>query len=92
MSVYVEFPEELLIASREEPDSFARKVMIYTLGHLYEQGKISSGTGAHVLGCDRRDFYCLLSEYGFSVIDHPDDELQCEARSSRQIADKVSVR
>ena len=46
MSVHVEFPEELVVASREEPQVFARKVMIYTLGHLYEQGKISSGIGA----------------------------------------------
>jgi Uncharacterised protein family (UPF0175) len=46
MSIRVECPEELLIATREEPQAFAHKVMIYTLGHLYEQGKISSGIGA----------------------------------------------
>ena len=92
MSVYVEFPEELLIASREEPDSFSRKVMIYTLGHLYEQGKISSGIGADVLRCDRREFYCLLSEYGFSVIDYSAEELEGEAQSSREIAEKVGGR
>ena len=49
MSIHVEFPEELLAATREDPQAFARKVMIYTLGHLYEQGKISPGIGAQVL-------------------------------------------
>jgi hypothetical protein len=31
MSVSVVFPEELLVASREAPDVFSRKVLIYTL-------------------------------------------------------------
>ncbi len=89
MSVRVEFPEELVVAAREEPQVFTRKVMIYTLGHLYEQGKISSSTGAQVLGCDRLAFYRLLSEHGFSVIHYTAEELEDEARSSRAIAARV---
>ncbi|MEW6755598.1 MAG: UPF0175 family protein [Candidatus Latescibacterota bacterium] len=89
MSVSVEFPEQLLIASREEPGSFARKVMIYTLGHLFEQGKISSGIGAEILRCDRREFYRLLSQEGFAVLDYPPEELEREARSAREIALQV---
>lgn len=54
MGTSVSFPEGLLVASRQDRDMFTRQVMIYTLGHLYEQGKISSGLGAQVLGCDRR--------------------------------------
>jgi len=89
MSIQVEFPEELLVASREDPQVFTRKVMIYTLGHLYEEGKISSGIGAHVLGCDRLEFYRLLSEHGFSVIYYTVEELAEEARTSREIAARV---
>ena len=89
MSVRVVFPEELLVASREERQVFSRKVMIYTLGHLYEQGKISSGIGAQVLGCDRLEFYRLLSEHGFSVIDYSVEELEVEAQTSREIAGRV---
>jgi predicted HTH domain antitoxin len=89
MAVNVKFPEELLVASREDRDSFARKVVIYTLGHLYEQGKISSGIGAQVLECDRLEFYRLLSEHGFSVIDYEEDELGRESRTSRKIAEEV---
>jgi predicted HTH domain antitoxin len=86
MSIRIEFPEELLRAAREEPQAFAREVMIYTLGHLYEQGKISSGIGAQVLGCDRLEFYRLLSEHGFSVLHYTAEELEDEARTSREIA------
>lgn len=89
MGVSVVFPEELLVASREEREAFSRKVMIYTLGHLYEQGKISSGIGAQVMGCDRWEFYRLLSEHGFSIIDHSVEELEVEAQTSREIAARV---
>ena len=89
MGVSVVFPEELLVASREEREAFSRKVMIYTLGHLYEQGKISSGIGAQVLGCDRLEFYRFLSEHGFSVIDYSMEELEVEAQTSRDIAARV---
>ena len=30
MSIRVEFPDELLVATREDPQAFTRKVMIYT--------------------------------------------------------------
>jgi hypothetical protein len=82
LSIRVELPEELLLATQEEPQIFARQVMIYTLGHLYEQGKISSGIGAQVLGCARMEFYRLLSEHGFLVIHYTAEELEEEAPPS----------
>lgn len=79
MGVEVVFPEEVLVALREHPDQFRQRVFIYTLGKLYEAGRISGGLGAKVLGCDRWEFYRLLSEHGFAVIDYPDEELEQEA-------------
>jgi predicted HTH domain antitoxin len=63
--------------------------MIYTLGHLYEQGKISSGVGARILGCDRWTFYHLLTEYGFAVIDYAPEDMADEAQTSRDLAAQV---
>jgi predicted HTH domain antitoxin len=91
MSVSVEFPDTLLLAARDEPNAFARRVMIYTLGQLYAEGKISSGVGAQVLGCSRLEFYRLLSEHGFDVIDCAEDDLVTEAATSREIALQASV-
>ena len=85
MSVSVVFPDELLVASKEDREQFTRRVIIYTLGRLYEEGKISSGLGADILGCDRWEFYRLLSEYGFSVIDYAPEDLEYEARTSREL-------
>jgi predicted HTH domain antitoxin len=89
MAIDVTFPEELLVASREDREDFTRHVMIYTLGHLYEQGKISSGIGASVLGCDRWTFYHLLSEHGFAVIDYAEEDMADEAQTSRVLAEQV---
>ena len=83
MSVTVEFPEELLIACREEKDVFQRRVMVLTLGKLYEEGKISSGVGSEILGCDRLEFYRLISEQGFAVIDYTETEFEEEIKTSR---------
>lgn len=92
MSFTVTFPDELLVASKEDREQFSRQVMIFTLGHLYEQGKISSGLGSQVLGCDRWDFYRILSENGFSVIDYAADELATEAQSSRELAEQFKTK
>jgi predicted HTH domain antitoxin len=78
INVEVLFPEELLLALREDPESFRKKVLIFTLGKLYEAGRISGGLGAKVLGCDRWEFYRLLSDNGFAVLDYPDEELDQE--------------
>ncbi len=63
--IEVVFPEQILVALREQPQDFRKRVFIYTLGKLYEAGRISGGFGAMVLGCDRWEFYRLLSENGF---------------------------
>ena len=91
MSIDVTFPEELLVASKEDRDQFTRQVMIYTLGHLYEQGKISSGLGARILACDRREFYRLLAENGFSVIDYPPEDEDHESQTSHEMADRIKA-
>jgi hypothetical protein len=41
------------------------------------------------LGCDRWEFYRLLSENGFAVIDYPADELAAEAQTSRELAARI---
>lgn len=92
MGVNVVFPEELLVAVGKDPDQFARQVMVYTLGQMYQQGQVSAGLAARLLGCDRWAFYNLLSEHGFSVIDYPPDEQDDEAQTSRELAGQVRQR
>jgi predicted HTH domain antitoxin len=89
MNVNVSFPEELLIATREEKNVFSRKVMIYTLGHLYQEGKISGGLVAKILQCDLQTAYTILSEYGFAIIDYDQEEWELELKTSQEIAHQI---
>ncbi len=85
-NLVINFPESLLVAAREDAPQFRRRVLVQTLGSLYIQGKISSGLGMQLLECDRWEFYRLLTEYGFSVIDYVDGEQEYEAKTSRDLA------
>ncbi len=76
MDVEVSFPEELLIALKQDPDTFRREALLFTLGKLYEQGRISAGLAAQVMEIDRWTFYRLLTENGFAVIDYSEPELE----------------
>ena len=80
MTIQVEFPDQLLIATKSNREQFKNQVLLYTLGHLYQDGKISAGYGAQLFGCDKLTFYRLLSENGFAVIDYDEDEWMMEAQ------------
>jgi len=86
MTIQITFPNELLVAVGEDRPQFTERVLMYTLGQFYQQGKISSGFAAQILGCDRWEFYLRLSRHGFVVIDYALDEQEAEAASSYQIA------
>lgn len=75
----VVFPNELLVAIKEEPEEFRQKVLIFTLGKLYETGQISGGFAAEIFGCELWEFYNLLSVNGFAVIDYSENDLLSEA-------------
>ena len=89
MGVNVSFPDELLIALKEDRETFQRQTLIYTLGKLYEMGRISGGLGAQIMGCDRREFYRLLSENGFAVIDYAESGLDEEAEQANRLAERL---
>jgi len=42
----------------------------FFVAKLYEEGLISSGTGAKILGIDRHDFILLLSKYDVYYINY----------------------
>jgi predicted HTH domain antitoxin len=84
----VNFPETLLIAAKEDADQFRRRVLVQTLGSLYVQGKISSGLGMQLLECDRWEFYRLLTENGFAVLDYAEDQQEYEVETSRMLAEQ----
>jgi predicted HTH domain antitoxin len=67
-------------------------VVIYTLGHLYQEGKISGGLVAKILQCDLQTAYIILSEYGFAIIDYEQEEWKLELETSQEIANKIKYK
>lgn len=82
MKIEVVVPDELLTALEQEPEDLRRQILFHTLASLYQSGGISGGLAARVMGCSRRQFYRLLSEAGFAVIDYSEEELEQEGEVS----------
>jgi predicted HTH domain antitoxin len=91
VKIEVVVPDELLTTLQQEPESFRHQILLHTLGSLYEAGRISGGLGARVMGCNRWEFYRLLSEHGFAVIDYPDEELDREAEVGQVWSEQVQT-
>lgn len=92
MDVTVTFPQELLIAAKETDTEFRFLVKLLTLGHLYQQGKISAGLAAQLLGCTRYEFYRLISEQGLPVLDVDEAELAYEAQTNTALLEQLTQR
>ena len=83
MKIEVIVPDELLTTRPEpKPEDLRRQILLSTLGSLYQSGDISGGLAAQVMGCSRWQFYQLLSDSGFAVIDYPEEELEREGEVS----------
>ncbi len=91
MGVQIAFPDDLLIALKEDRETFQQQMLIYALGKLYELGRISGGLGAQIMGCSRWEFYRLLSDNGFAVMDYANEDLAEEAANARQLATRLSL-
>lgn len=79
MKLELFIPDEWLNSVEEKPNLSRQQALIYLLGTLYQSGQISGGIGAKLMECSKIEFYQLLSENGFAVIDYPEEELAEEA-------------
>jgi hypothetical protein len=82
MKLEILLPDDWLKSVDEQPNLLPQQALIYMLGTLYNSGQISGGLAANVMGCNQIEFYQLLSEYGFAVIDYSEEELEQEAEVS----------
>lgn len=69
----IEYPADLLEQlgqTKETVEALAREALVV---RLYDQGRISSGRAAQVLGLSRRAFLDLLGQYKVSYFDESMD-------------------
>jgi predicted HTH domain antitoxin len=67
MGFYVELPSDLMATDFDLKMIFASK--------LFDEGLITSGQGAKMVGISRRSFIELLGRYGVSAFQTQEDEL-----------------
>ena len=68
--IEIDIPVETDYSPQELKEFFAAK--------LYKEGLISSGTGARMLGIERRDFILLLAKYNVDYVNYSVEELKEE--------------
>ncbi len=66
--IEIKLPDSLELSSFEVKMSLASK--------LFEQGKLTSGQGAELVGLSKRSFIEMLGKYDVSVFGYDSDELE----------------
>lgn len=66
----LELPETL------QTTEFELKMLL--AGKLYEQGRLSGGQAAALVGVSKREFILALGRFGFSVFGYSAEELRAE--------------
>jgi len=67
------------------PDSFElddKEVTMLIATKLYEQGKLSLGQAANLVGLTKRTFMELIGKYGVSVFNFPAHELSRDVKNA----------
>lgn len=71
----IAYPETVLLALKESPETFETEARLLLAVKLYELGKVSSGTAATLAGLSRVAFMFALGRFGVSPIGVEPDEL-----------------
>lgn len=66
MQLHLQVPEHLTGKNQQQLEALAFESLVI---RLYALGELSSGEGATLLGCTRREFLDLLSQYNVSLFD-----------------------
>jgi predicted HTH domain antitoxin len=67
------------------PDTFDiddKEITMILATRLYEEGKLSLGQAAELVGLTKRTFMELLGKYGFSVFNYPASDLSRDVKNA----------
>ncbi len=78
MQLTIEYPESLPDILQETPEEFAQEARLAMAVKLFERKRLSSGQASALAGMDRVLFLLTLHQYGVSMIDLADNELESD--------------
>lgn len=67
------------------PDSLdmdKKDVAMLVATHLYEQGKLSAGQAAEMVGLSKRTFVEMLGNFGVSIFNYPASDLSSDVANA----------
>jgi len=59
-----------------------KEITFIIASKLYEQGKISSGQAAEMVGISKRTFIELLGNYDISLFNYPAEEIETDLKNA----------
>ena len=75
--------KRLTINIPENIDLNDREAKMLLASRLYEQGRLSLGQAAYLVGLSKRAFIEILSDYDVSIINHPVSDLKNDIKNAR---------
>lgn len=81
-SITIKYPDSVLRSLHENEQQFAKELSLAAAVKLYEMKRLSSGRAAELAGMPRLAFLDRLSEYGVSLYEVSEHELDRDAANA----------
>jgi predicted HTH domain antitoxin len=77
-TIPIDCPDQVLIALKEDAQSFAKDIRLTAAMKFFELGRLSSGRAAELAGISRVEFLRRTGEFKVSAIDETAGELKAD--------------
>lgn len=88
VKIEVELPSDLVLALNVEPSELGRRAREWILLELFQEGIISAGKAAEVLGLTKSGFLQLLDLHGLPYLDASYEELERQVDVASKATDR----
>lgn len=88
VKIEVELPSDLVLALNVEPSELGSRAREWILLELFQEGVISAGKAAEVLGTTKAGFLQLLDRHGLPYLDASYEELERQLEVATSTADR----
>ncbi len=89
VKIEVELPSDLVLALNVEPSELGRRAREWILLELFQEGVISAGKAAEVLGTTKSGFLQLLDLHGLPYLDASFAELESQVDVATKAANRL---